>query len=133
MTGARPYWRLPASLHRTSARHHKHAKALPGSNRREEPGGGCGAGGESCEADSQLHQEVVRALDCILWIESKLDSRDYDALNQLPGLAQENLPIYRPKPVRVTDGTNPTVIKHNLKFLIQKKGVYHSDIPPPPE
>ena len=71
---------------------------------------------------------AVKALDCILWIEAKLDCHDYAALDQLPSMAQENLPIYRPNLVGVAGGSTPTLIKNNLKFLVQKKEVYHSDI-----
>lgn len=73
-------------------------------------------------------ETVVRALDCILWMEAKLDGRDYTALDQLPRLGQEHPPIYTPKPAPAANGPHPTVVKINLKFLIQRKGVYHSDV-----
>ena len=77
---------------------------------------------------SSTQATAVKALDCIFWIESKLDCHDYAALDQLPSMAQENLPIYRSNLVRIAGGSTPTLIKSNLKFLVQKKGVYHSDI-----
>ncbi|MBI3850434.1 MAG: helix-turn-helix transcriptional regulator [Verrucomicrobia bacterium] len=73
-------------------------------------------------------EPAARALDAILWIESKLDSRDYEALTQLPRLGQEQPAIYTQTPSHAVEKPTPMMVKNNLKHLITQKGVYHSDI-----
>jgi transcriptional regulator with XRE-family HTH domain len=73
-------------------------------------------------------EPATRALDTILWIESKLDSRDFQALSQLPRLGQENPAIYTPTPSAAIERPTPMLLKENLKHLTEQKGVYHSDI-----
>ncbi len=73
-------------------------------------------------------EPAARALDAILWIESKLDSRDYEALTQLPRLGQEHPAIHTQAPSQVVEKPTPMTLKENLKHLIALKGVYHSDI-----
>jgi transcriptional regulator with XRE-family HTH domain/integrase len=73
-------------------------------------------------------EPAARALDAILWIESKLDSRDYQALTQLPRLGQEQPAIYTQTPSHTVEKPTPMLVKNNLKHLITQKGAYHSDI-----
>jgi integrase/predicted transcriptional regulator len=73
-------------------------------------------------------EKAAVVIDRILWIENRVDAGDFDAVARLPGLAQENLPIYAPASVRMAERPSPTLLMNNLKHLVQKKGVYYGDV-----
>jgi integrase/transcriptional regulator with XRE-family HTH domain len=97
-------------------------------------------------ADSSLKAAIARAqkavtkfgylapaqaavvIDRILWIENRVDAADIQAVARLPGLAQENPPIYTRSTARVAERPSPTLLRNNLKHLVKSKGVYYSDI-----
>ena len=73
-------------------------------------------------------EKSATVLDHILWLESEIDLGHYDVISRLPGLRQPTLPMYSPSAKPQCRRPSRSLLKKNLRYLLEKKGVYYSDV-----